>query len=70
MTGQEDIEITCQVVNGMQLNFSESYTNPMQNVFRSSMIQHLWQFFPYILKCLLISKQGYSNQQLMGGERL
>lgn len=63
MTGQEDIEVTCQVVQGNA--FLAVYESLSDLDWKSDclnwMIPHLWLCYRSIHRCLPTSKRRYSN---------
>jgi pre-mRNA-splicing factor ATP-dependent RNA helicase DHX38/PRP16 len=61
MTGQEDIEATCNVINGKLLRTLWKRLADYQNDSNSSRIHHHWLSFPSTLKCQQIYKPRSSN---------
>jgi pre-mRNA-splicing factor ATP-dependent RNA helicase DHX38/PRP16 len=72
MTGQEDIEITCQVVQG-RLNANKEMGSNLILVFQSASISSmsplLFQFCPSTPKCQQIYKQRYLMQPVTDAAR-
>jgi len=72
MTGQEDIEITCQVVQGTHPVQHLPTTNPegaTQNDCRNSTNPRLWRCFRYTRKCLPTYRPRFLKRQMMVGEK-